>query len=83
VAVYTLSSCTDTRPHPNIVLILADDMGWGDVNANNNESVHTPVLNRLKSESLSFDRFYVCPLSAPTRLKCLPEGISCGQVFLR
>lgn len=78
VAGYTLSSCTDTRPHPNIVLILADDMGWGDVNANNNESVHTPVLNRLKSESLSFDRFYVCPLSAPTRAEMLT-----GRYFLR
>ncbi len=53
-------------------------MGWGDVNANNNESVHTPVLNRLKSESLSFDRFYVCPLSAPTRAEMLT-----GRYFLR
>lgn len=74
----TLSSCTNTRPHPNIVLILADDMGWGDVNANRNESVHTPVLNRLASESLSFDRFYVCPLSAPTRAEMLT-----GRYFLR
>lgn len=74
----TLSSCTDIQPQPNIVLILADDMGWGDVNANNNESVHTPVLNRLKSESLSFDRFYVCPLSAPTRAEMLT-----GRYFLR
>lgn len=63
---------------PNIVLILADDMGWGDVNANGNNLIETPVLNRLKSESLSFERFYVCPLSAPTRAEMLT-----GRYFLR
>ena len=63
---------------PNIVLILADDMGWGDINANGNDLISTPVLNRLKSESLSFDRFYVCPLSAPTRAEMLT-----GRYFLR
>jgi len=63
---------------PNIVLILADDMGWGDVTANGNDLISTPVLNKLKSESLSFDRFYVCPLSAPTRAEMLT-----GRYFLR
>jgi len=63
---------------PNIVVILADDMGWGDINANGNDLISTPVLNRLKSESLSFDRFYVCPLSAPTRAEMLT-----GRYFLR
>ncbi len=63
---------------PNIVIILADDMGWGDINANGNDIIQTPVLNRLKTESLSFDRFYVCPLSAPTRAEMLT-----GRYFLR
>ncbi len=63
---------------PNIVIILADDMGWGDINANGNDLIQTPVLNRLKTESLSFDRFYVCPLSAPTRAEMLT-----GRYFLR
>jgi arylsulfatase A-like enzyme len=59
-------------------MILADDMGWGDVNINGNSYVKTPVLNRLADESLSFDRFYVCPLSAPTRAEMLT-----GRYFLR
>jgi len=71
-------SCQKTGKKPNIVLILADDMGWGDVNANGNNLIETPVLNRLKSESLSFERFYVCPLSAPTRAEMLT-----GRYFLR
>lgn len=63
---------------PNIVLILADDMGWGDINANGNALVETPVLNRLAKQSLSFNRFYVCPLCAPTRSEILT-----GRYFLR
>jgi len=73
-------SCSNLaiNSNPNIVVILADDMGWGDINANGNDNISTPVLNRLKSESLSFDRFYVCPLSAPTRAEMLT-----GRYFLR
>lgn len=76
----TLVACNglSERQKPNIVILLADDMGWGDINANGNDLISTPVLNRLRSESLSFDRFYVCPLSAPTRAEMLT-----GRYFLR
>ena len=75
-----LAGCNGLTPSikPNIVIILADDMGWGDINANGNDLIQTPILNRLKTESLSFDRFYVCPLSAPTRAEMLT-----GRYFLR
>ena len=63
---------------PNIVILLADDMGWGDLHVNSNNLVETPVLDRLAAQSLSFDRFYVCPLSAPTRSEMLT-----GRYFLR
>jgi arylsulfatase A len=76
-AALALISC-NSNEKPNIVIFLADDMGWGDINANGNDLISTPVLNRLKSESLSFDRFYVCPLSAPTRAEMLT-----GRYFLR
>ena len=76
----TLGACNGPAENkkPNIIIILADDMGWGDVNANGNNIIETPVLNRLKQQSLSFDRFYVCPLSAPTRAEMLT-----GRYFLR
>jgi len=67
-----------SAPKPNIVLILADDMGWGDINANGNPQIDTPVLNRLARQSMSFNRFYACPLSAPTR-----SEIFTGRYFLR
>ena len=68
----------DPGRKPNIVLILADDMGWGDLNLNGNKFAETPVINRLAAQSLSFSRFYVCPLSAPTRSEMLT-----GRYFLR
>ena len=77
-AAWTSCSQISQSPKPNIIIILADDMGWGDINANGNDLISTPVLNRLRSESLSFDRFYVCPLSAPTRAQMLT-----GRYFLR
>ncbi len=75
-----LSSCSGftDKPAPNVVIILADDMGWGDLAVNGNRIVHTPVIDKFSTQSLSFDRFYVCPLSAPTRAEFLT-----GRYFLR
>lgn len=74
-----MTACNDRQPvKPNIVIILADDMGWGDLAVNGNRFVNTPVIDKLSSGSLSFDRFYVCPLSAPTRSEMLT-----GRYFLR
>lgn len=73
------SSCSrNETEHPNIIVILADDMGWGDLAINGNSYVITPVIDRFSKQSLSFDRFYVCPLSAPTRSEFLT-----GRYFLR
>ena len=56
---------------PNILLILTDDQGYGDLGIHGNEVVKTPNLDRLASESARFDRFYVSPLCAPTRASLL------------
>lgn len=73
-----LAGTVQAKQKPNIVLILADDMGWGDINANGNPLIDTPVLNRLAQKSMSFNRFYACPLCAPTRSEILT-----GRYFLR
>lgn len=57
--------------HPNVLLILTDDQGWGDVCANGNPLIHTPTMDRLHEESVVLDNFYVSPLSAPTRASLL------------
>ncbi|HEX5102801.1 MAG TPA: arylsulfatase [Pirellulaceae bacterium] len=52
---------------PNIVLIMPDDMGWGDIAAHGNPLIQTPNLDRLYRESVRFTDFHVSPTCAPTR----------------
>ena len=55
-------------PRPNIIIIVADDMGWGDTGYNGNTIQKTPALDRMAAEGIRFDRFYAaCPVCAPTR----------------
>ncbi|WP_455641038.1 sulfatase family protein [Parabacteroides sp.] len=57
---------------PNIILIMADDMGWGDVGFNGNKIIRTPSLDSLASQGLVMERFYsAAPLSSPTRASVL------------
>ncbi len=56
----------------NIVLILADDLGWKDLSCYGNPYVRTPNLDRLASEGARFTRAYAaCPVCSPTRASIL------------
>ena len=66
------------QTHPNILLIMSDDQGWGDLHRHGNEAIHTPVLDALGEESVRFDRFFVSPVCAPTRASLLT-----GRDYLR
>ena len=53
---------------PNIILIMSDDQGWGDVGFNGNERIITPHLDKMAAEGVRFDRFYASSsLCSPTR----------------
>ncbi len=56
---------------PNVLLILTDDQGYGDLSLHGNKEISTPVLDKLARESVQFSRFYVSPLCAPTRASIL------------
>ncbi len=57
----------DTPQPPNIILIVSDDQGYGDVGFHNNPSITTPVLDALARESVELTHFYSNPMCAPTR----------------
>ena len=58
--------------HPNIILIMADDLGWGDVGFNGNSVIKTPALDELAGKGIIFSRFYAAaPVCSPTRGSCL------------
>lgn len=56
---------------PNIVIILSDDQGWGDLSISGNPNLRTPNIDRLAQNGASFDRFYVSPVCSPTRAELL------------
>lgn len=56
---------------PNIVLILADDQGWGDLSSSGNTDLETPNIDALAKYGVSFDNFYVQPVCSPTRAELL------------
>jgi arylsulfatase A-like enzyme len=69
----TLAALAQTPPAAaprNVVLLVADDLGWGDVGWHAND-VRTPTLDRLCAEGVELDRFYVTPQCTPTRVALL------------
>lgn len=60
------------KEQPNIIVIMVDDMGWGDVGFNGNTVIKTPNLDALASDGVVMERFYsAAPLSSPTRASVL------------
>ena len=65
-------SCTkQVEQKPNIILIITDDQGYGDIGYNGNPNIKTPNLDLLATNSMRFNSFYVSPVCAPTRSSLL------------
>jgi arylsulfatase A-like enzyme len=56
---------------PNVVLIIADDQGYGDLRVHGNPKLDTPNIDRLAREGVQFQSFYVSPVCSPTRASLL------------
>ncbi|MCS7237636.1 MAG: arylsulfatase [Thermoguttaceae bacterium] len=56
---------------PNVLVIITDDQGWGDLSIHGNKNLRTPNIDRLAQEGARFERFYVSPVCAPTRAEFL------------
>src|SRR6188768_2978594 len=56
---------------PNVVIIVADDMGFADVGFNGSTDIKTPNLDRLAVSGVKLDQWYVQPLCSPTRAALL------------
>ncbi len=71
-----------TRP-PNIIFILADDLGYGEVGCYGQQRIHTPNLDRLAAEGMRFTQCYAgCTVCAPSRA-VLMTGRHTGHVSIR
>jgi len=68
-------STEKSKPKPNIILVFIDDMGWADFSCFGNTDAQTPNIDRLASEGICFEQFYVnSPICSPSRV-----AISTGQ----
>lgn len=52
---------------PNVLLIMTDDQGWGDIHSHDNPLINTPHQDLLAKQGARFERFFVSPVCAPTR----------------
>ena len=69
-AALTLSAQQAPRP-PNIIVIFADDLGYGDLGAFGAPNIRTPRLDRMAAEGQKWTNFYVQPVCSPSRAALL------------
>ncbi len=63
----TISDTAGRKQHPNVLLIITDDQGYGDMSCHGNPFLQTPGLDGLWSQSIRLTNFHVDPTCAPTR----------------
>lgn len=76
ILILALSGCAPEEsepipPPPNILIVLTDDQGWGDLGINGNSNIRTPNLDSLAISGARFEQFYVQPVCSPTRAEIL------------
>lgn len=74
IIAFIFSGCNteqSTKNPPNIILIVTDDQGWGDLSINGNTNIHTPNIDNLAKQGVTFENFYVSPVCSPTRAELL------------
>ncbi len=62
---------TIAADRPNVLIILTDDQGWGDLSLHGNRNLNTPNIDSIAKDGATFDWFYVCPVCSPTRAELL------------
>ena len=63
---------------PNVIVMLADDAGWGDYQSSGNLNIETPQIDSIGKQGIRFENFYVCSVCSPTRAEFLT-----GRYYLR
>jgi len=72
VVYFVLYGCQNTdRQKPNVIILLTDDQGYGDIGFNGNKLIHTPNMDILAKESVRLNNFHVSPTCSPTRAALL------------
>jgi arylsulfatase A-like enzyme len=68
----------NSRKQPNIIVVMTDDQGYGDVGFHGNKLLKTPNIDQFAQEGMELTRFYVAPVCSPTR-----AGLLTGRYHYR
>ena len=80
---FSLPSFVTAQTRPNIIFILADDLGYGDLGINGQKLIKTPNIDRLAAEGVRFTQFYAgTSVCAPSR-SALMTGHHTGHTYIR
>lgn len=90
IAVFLLSATSlvqaQTQAKPNIIIIVADDLGWGDLGYHGSE-IRTPNIDQLAKDGIELNRYYSAPICSPTRAGILtgryPNRFGIRQTVIR
>ena len=61
------SSCQQENLPPNVIVVMTDDQGYGDIAAHGNPYIETPNMDKLHDKSVRLENFHVAPTCSPTR----------------
>jgi arylsulfatase A-like enzyme len=69
-------------PRPNVILIMTDDQGFGDLSIHGNTHLQTPNMDRIARQGAQFTQFQVCPVCSPTRASLMdPRELTAAEAF--
>ncbi len=73
LTLFVLAGCSTKQAmkRPNVVVILTDDQGWGDLGLHGNSNINTPNIDALSASGASLENFYVCAVYSPTRAELM------------
>ena len=86
IALLLSSLSVGAAPKPNVILILADDLGYGDLSSYGATDLKTPHIDQLVEGGMRFSNFYAnCPVCSPTRAALLSGKYQdpCRQTYVR
>ena len=82
ISVHAFSQKINKTSRPNIVYILADDLGYGDLGAYGQQKIETPNIDALAKNGMMFTQHYAMPVCAPSRYS-LMTGLHSGHAYIR
>ncbi|RLD91769.1 MAG: N-acetylgalactosamine 6-sulfate sulfatase, partial [Bacteroidetes bacterium] len=73
VATLCFAACSNLNEpkRPNVIVILTDDQGWGDLSVHGNSNISTPNIDKLSASGATLENFYVCAVCSPTRAELM------------